>query len=312
MLPVNTVVQGDALEVLRTFPSGCVDMAITSPPYWALRDYGMDGQIGLEPDFRGYITKLCEVFAEAKRVLKDAGTCWVNLGDTYGTGSGAGVRKGLQATNRGTQSNKGWQENGKQCVRGFEKSLLQIPARFAIAMTERGWILRNEIIWQKPNCMPSSARDRFTVDFEKLFFFVKSSRYHFDQQFEPFAANSDVAYRARLRNGKTYRSKAPYQANLPGSFDPRGRNQRCVWRIPTRPCHQAHTAIFPPELLEVPIMAGCPEGGIVLDPFLGSGTTALAALKLDRKFVGIELNPAYVEMARQRIAGQLSRACLAA
>jgi DNA modification methylase len=301
MLRVNTVIQGDAMEVLRTFPSDCVDMAITSPPYWALRDYEVRGQIGVESSFGLYVNRLCDVFDEVRRVLKPEGTCWLNLGDTY-SGSSCGRGDTRERTGIGIRP--------AECYRGqkagrtelADKCLLQLPARVAIGMCSRGWILRNEIVWHKPNSMPSSARDRFTVDFEKLFFFVKSRRYYFRRQFEPFAPNSDVVYRARLRRGKGYHSKAPYRANLPASFDPRGRNRRCVWTIRTRPCHEAHSAIFPQELIETPILAGCPERGIVLDPFLGSGTTAITALDLGRKFVGIELNPAFVEIANRRIA----------
>jgi hypothetical protein len=172
----------------------------------------------------------------------------VNLGDTYGTGSGAGLRDGKQATNRGTQSNLGWRTKGRPSVPGLEKSLLQIPARFAVQMTSSGWILRNEIIWHKPNTMPSPARDRFTVDFEKLFFFVKQRRYYFRQQLEP--------------------------VNALMSCSP-GRNRRCVWSIPVRPFCGAHFAVYPPALIEMPILAACPEGGVVLDPFIGSGTTAV-------------------------------------
>jgi DNA modification methylase len=312
-LPVNQIIHGDAREVLRALPAQSVDMIITSPPYWALRDYGVEGQIGSEHQFGDYIAALVGVFAEAQRVLKDRGSCWVNLGDTYGTGSGAGLREGKQATNRGTQLNLGWQEKGKAGVPGLEKSLLQIPSRFAIEMTNRGWILRNEIIWRKPNCMPSSAKDRFTVDFEKLFFIVKKPRYYFRQQLEPLSPNSDVAYRARLRQGRAYHSKQPYRLNFPASFNNlHGRNRRCVWSIPTQPFSGAHFAVYPAALIETPIQAACPEGGVVLDPFLGSGTTALVALKHGRRFIGIDLNAEYVALATERISPFLGQERLAA
>jgi len=312
-LPVNQIIHGDTQEVLREFPDQSVDMIITSPPYWALRDYGVEGQIGSEPQFGEYIVALIEVFAEAHRILKNHGSCWVNLGDTYGTGSGAGRREGKQATNRGTQSNLGWQEKGKAGVPGLEKSLLQIPSRFAIEMTSRGWILRNEIIWHKPNCMPSSAKDRFTVDFEKLFFFVKSARYYFQQQLEPLAPNSDLAYRAKLRQSRAYHSKEPYRLNFPATFhNLHGRNKRCVWSVPARPFSGAHFAVYPAGLIEIPIQAACPEGGVVLDPFMGSGTTAMVALKCGRRFIGIDLNSQYVSLARDRINPSLSQARRAA
>jgi len=271
------------------------------------RDYCIEGQLGMEPSFHEYIEKLCVVFDECARVLKPTGTCWVNLGDTYGTRSGSGVRKGKQATNRGTQYNKGWQEKGKAGVIGMEKCLLQIPARFAIAMCDRGWILRNTIIWQKPNAMPQSVKDRFTVDFEYLFFFVKSQSYFFKQQLDPYTAplnrwGGPKTKASEHKKGDGYavleredRERRP---------NPEGRNKRCVWSISTKPCKDAHFATFPPELVETPIKAGCPPGGTVLDPFCGSGTTGIVARNLGRKFIGIELNPAYIEIAEKRMAQQ--------
>lgn len=283
----NKILLGDAAEIIRKLPDESIDCVVTSPPYWALRDYSVDRQIGLEPDFRQYVEKLCEVFDEVKRVLKSSGTCWVNLGDTYGTGSGAGVRIGKQATNRGTQYNRKWQEKGKAGVKGMEKCLLQIPARFAIAMCDRGWILRNEIIWHKPNAMPQSVKDRFTVDFEKIFFFVKSRSYLFETQYDPYT---------KLLNH--------LDGNRPVAV---GRNKRCIWSINTRPQKDAHFATFPPALVETPIKAGCTEGGIVLDPFIGSGTTAEVAHLLGRNFIGIELNPDYVIIANKRLGRALGK-----
>ena len=286
-------------------------MVITSPPYWALRDYEVDGQMGIEETFEEYVANLCGIFNEVRRVLKKEGTCWINLGDTY-------ISKG-ESRHIGYAYPKNKKVGIQNCTEPSglpqsipEKCLAQIPARFAIEMTNRGWILRNEIVWHKPNCMPTSAKDRFTVDFEKLFFFVKRQQYYFEQQFEPFVQHSDVAYRSSLRKGKNYDAKLPYQANLPASFNPRGRNKRCVWTIPTRPCRQAHAAIFPPDLIETPILAGCPKYGIVLDPFMGSGTTAIVALKLSRRFIGIELNPDFVAMAHERTAPHLGCECTAA
>lgn len=362
----NKIMLGDAAEILRQIPDAGIDCIVTSPPYFALRDYCIEGQIGLEPSFQEYIEKLCAVFDECARVLKPTGTCWVNLGDTYGTGSGAGVRKGMQATNRGTQYNRAWEQKGKNGVRGMEKSLLQIPARFAIAMTERGWILRNTIIWHKPNAMPHSVKDRFTADFEYLFFFAKNQRYFFEQQLDPYTAplnrwGGPKTKATEHKKGDGYavlehedRDRRP---------NPEGRNKRCVWSISTKPCKDAHFATFPPELIETPIKAGCPEAvcakcgtprfpiykntmkqhsigatsgaywktrnfkgdntvrnmsrkvgytdcgcnagwraGIVLDPFIGSGTTAVTAQNLGRDFIGIELNPEYVQIAERRLA----------
>lgn len=307
---MNTVVCGDSLAILKTLPNEVIDCCVTSPPYWALRDYGMPDQIGLEPTYYDYLERLLWIFDEVKRVLKKAGTCWINLGDTYGTSSSPGVRKGMQATNRGNQTNKKWQKSGKNGVHGMEKSLLQIPSRFAIEMCNRGWILRNKIIWHKPNVMPQSVRDRFTVDYEEIFFFTKRKKYFFKQQFEP--ANYDG------RTEETMRASAKYQGKVtPGHAahtyaarahqrwqfhdGQRMRNKRCVWSIPTKPYKEAHFATYPSTLIEPMIKAGCPQGGIVLDPFMGSGTTAWVARNLGRNYLGCELNPAYIKLIKKRL-----------
>ena len=308
---MNEILQGDSLFVLKTIPSESVDCVVTSPPYWALRDYGVSGQLGLESTFYEYIAKLIKIFDEVKRVLKKTGTCWVNLGDTYGTGSGAGERNGLQRTNRGTQNFEKWKKNGKKSVKQFEKSLLQIPSRFAIAMADHGWILRNEIIWHKPNVMPQSCRDRFTVDFEKIYFFTKSKKYYFEQQFESFESNDyDRARMAKARteygNGKWARESGgaikTQRAFVAGHAQ--GRNKRCVWSINTHPTKAAHFATYPCTLIEPMIKAGSPRGGAVMDPFMGSGTTAFVARQLGRNYLGIELNLEYIKLAEKRLAQQ--------
>jgi len=293
-LELNKIYQGDALQILKTFPDESIDCVMTSPPYWNLRDYGQKGQLGLEPTFYAYLKSLLSIFDEAKRVLKPGGTCWVNMGDTYGTSSGAGIRENKQATNRGTQFNKGWQEKGKKGVNGMEKSLLQIPSRFAIEMTNRGWTLRNEIIWMKPNCMPSSATDRFTIDFEKIFFFTKNGKYNFETQYE----------KATYTDNRKNKGRIEYLNRLTkcGVKVSEKRNKRCIWTIAPRPCPDAHFATYPEELCITPIKAGCPEGGVVLDPFMGSGTTGLVAMKLNRNYVGIELNPEYIKIAERKLS----------
>lgn len=295
------IIQGDALEQLKKLSDESVDCVVTSPPYWALRDYGVEGQLGLEPTFQEYINKLCDIFDEVKRVLKKEGTCWVNMGDTYGgTGSGQkdtgkhGYTPEAMATTKNKPQSK---------LQG--KSLIQIPSRFAIEMTNRGWILRNEIIWYKPNGMPSSAKDRFTVDFEKVFFFVKSKKYWFETQYEPYTEDLDRWGGEKLKaDGEstwdegtgqdTYRDR-----NMRPNSN--GRNKRCVWRINTKPFKEAHFAVYPEKLIEPMIKAGCPEDGVVLDPFFGAGTTAVVAQKLNRKWLGIELNPEYIEIAKKRL-----------
>ena len=311
-MKTNTIHQGDALKILKTLPAGSVDMVITSPPYWSLRDYGIEGQIGLEPTYGEYLQRLMLIFDEVKRVLKETGTCWVNIDDTYGTGSGSGVRHGKQSTNRGTQTNKGWQQKGKAAVKGQEKSLLLIPARFALAMVERGWILRNEIIWHKPNTMPESVKDRFTVDFESLFFFVKNKRYTFNQQFED--AHFDGRRHTKMNGSPKYQkgvvpgrkahtmASAGHERWMQDKTGNYIRNMRSVWKISVAPFPDAHFAIYPEKLVETPIKAGSPEKGVVLDPFMGSGTTAVVAKKLGRAYVGVELNPDYIGIAERRLA----------
>ena len=283
----------DCLEVLKTFPDKCINMVMTSPPYWALRDYGIEGQLGLEKTFEEYITKLCDIFDEIKRVLRDDGTIWVNLGDTYGG-----------ANSRASNNGRAGYGNDREGVysRGQDKSLCCIPDRFKIEMINRGWICRNEIIWYKKNCMPSSVKDRFTVDYEKIFFFSKNKKYYFEQQFEeqttePFEPRLSQ-HRAWDNDPSMTRGKGE---NSIMKYNPQGRNKRCVWTINTKPYKEAHFAVFPPELCETPIKAGCPENGIVLDPFFGSGTVGLVADKLNRKWIGIELNPKYCEIAEKRL-----------
>jgi DNA modification methylase len=301
-------------------PADSIDCIVTSPPYWQLRDYHVKRQLGLEPTFEEYIQKLCDVFDEARRVLKPNGTCWVNLGDTY---SSQGVRDaGFNERWHGRKFRSHKQANADR-ERPFrpktgvpEKSLVLIPFRFAIEMINRGWILRNTIIWHKPNCLPSSVKDRFTVDFEYLFFFTRSKAYFFDRQYEPHRPATKKRVNSFHRNQERFdpaRHKTSPPAVGPSPFkvlerisrnglNPRGRNKRCVWTIPVRGFRGQHFATFPEQLIETPIKAGCPEGGVVCDPFFGTGTTGLVAQRLRRHFLGIELNPQYVRLARKRLA----------
>jgi site-specific DNA-methyltransferase (adenine-specific) len=270
-METNVIFNEDCLIGLQKLPDNSVDCCISSPPYWGLRDYGVDGQIGLEENYSEFIAKLIELYSEIQRVLKPTGTCFVNLGDTYN-----GTKQGNTETNKNpklvTDSFK------KEKVKTIQdKSLLMIPERFAIGMIDAGWILRNQIIWHKPNQMPQSAKDRFTVDFEKIFFFVKQSTgYYFEQQLEPYTKPN-----------------------------PDGRNMRTVWSINTKPFPDAHFAVFPETLVERMIKSGCPENGLVLDPFMGAGTTAVTARKLNRNYIGYDLNPDYVKMANDRLYKEL-------
>ena len=304
----NKIICGDALKIIKTIPSESIDCVITSPPYWALRDYSVLGQIGLEENFADYLEKLISVFDGIKRVLKPTGTCWVNFGDTYANKTKGGHRNKPQGNMFDSLTKRATFEKLKTSLSVPSKSLCLIPSRFAIKMIERGWILRNEIIWHKPNAMPQSIKDRFTTDFEKVFFFVKSRKYYFKQQFEPL--KNPKRLRQRLLNpNKTHKQNDSYWFER--SFKKMekgrlkmlklGRNKRCVWTIGTTNFDGNHFAVFPPKLIETPILAGCPENGIILDPFLGSGTTAVVAKKLKRNFIGIELNPEYVKIAKRRI-----------
>jgi DNA modification methylase len=321
---MNKIIQGDCLSELKKLPDESVDCVITSPPYWALRDYGVEGQLGLEKTFQEYITKLCDIFDETKRILKNSGTCWVNIGDTYyssgKTGSGEG-EAGKNSLSVVRHQRRGGKTNLP------EKSLCQIPSRFAIEMVNRGWILRNEIIWFKPNCMPSSVKDRFTVDFEKVFFFVKNKKYWFETQYEAHTSldkrppgvvrtreyNYETKEKKFKSGDKSWKTPANrgmrYGGEIPHTYNRQGRNKRCVWKITTKPFKEAHFAVYPEKLIEPMIKAGCPVGGVVLDPFIGSGTTAVVAKKLKRNWIGTELNPEYIKIAEARIKATENPLC---
>lgn len=332
---MNKIFQGSALEVLKTLQSESVDCVMTSPPYWALRDYGVQGQLGLEPTLEEYIDNLCTIFDEVKRCLKKEGTCWVNLGDTYfGSGKGAGgdiegskqvwtfENKETKICTHCRKSFEGYAfqqfcgsacsgvDNTPRTKKGKlpDKTLCMIPFRFAIEMVNRGWILRNTIIWHKPNAMPSSVKDRFTVDFEYLFFFVKSKRYYFEPQYEPHIW-ADRDSRSKIKGGKESGGKSASKkyATSRVAYGEFGRNKRTVWTIPTKPYSEAHFATYPEALCETPLKTGCPERGIVLDPFFGAGTTGLVALKQDKQFIGIELNPEYIKIAEERLKPYLEQ-----
>jgi len=265
------------------------------------------GELGLEPTFKLYIQHLLEIFEEARRVLKSEGSCWVNLGDSYSSGSNQGAGANRNGTKQGT--NKGslyLSAKGSKSLlvnTGIvKKSLMGIPDRFKIAMIDNGWICRNEIIWHKPNQMPSSAKDRFTGDYEKFYWFTKNSKYYFEQQLEKSLwADKDK----RFINGPTKGNKCSqgqYAQNESGKFRKDGmRNKRTVWSINTQGIKDPHFATYPEELVKTPILACCPENGIVLDIFIGSGTTGKVARDLGRNFIGIELNEDSIEIAKKRI-----------
>jgi len=405
----NIILQGDALTKLKELPEKSINCCMTSPPYWALRDYGVDGQLGLEPTFDEYISNLCDIFDEVKRVLRDDGTCWVNFGDTYYTKSGSGFLNDSLTKNDNHVLNTGINRANELRGRGLleSKNLTLIPFRFALEMQNRGWILRNVIIWHKPNCMPCSVKDRFTVDFEYIFFFSKKKKYYFETQYEPLSEVTikDIKKRKNMacltgeKGSKHFNNKNSVfnsQKTNRGRNEfvnlEKGRNKRTVWSICPKPFKEAHFAVYPEELCETPIKAGCPEfvckkcgmpkikvekiighqitesmriagsdkegkyygtekkdyksakanepsetkkrilesmsqikeynwtptckchagftGGIVLDPFFGSGTTGLVALKQNKNFIGIELNPEYIEIAEKRLKPFLKQTTL--
>lgn len=274
-----TMYHGDAGTVLATLPDESVDCIVTSPPYFGLRDYGVDGQIGAEPSPAEFVSALVAVFREARRVLADDGTLWLNLGDSYSRNHGKGGGGSLAGP----------------------KNLLGIPWRVAFALQDDGWILRNDIIWHKPNAMPESVADRLSGKHEHLFMFSKSPRYWFDL---------DPIREPHEHPGATHTDRTRPDRGFVGQADvaraglhPTGKNPGDVWSIPTVPFPGAHFAVFPPQLAERCVMAGCKPGGTVLDPFSGSGTTGYAAAKHDRRYVGIDLNAEYLDLSlRTRLA----------
>lgn len=293
--PGVTLWHGDALGVLRGLDDGSVDCIVTSPPYYGLRDYGVEGQLGAESSPGDFVAALVDVFREARRVLADDGCLFLNLGDSYSSG----ITWDARACDTDGTTLAGCR--GGDCpstTRKFlpAKNLLGIPWRVALALQDDGWVLRNDIIWVKPNAMPESVTDRLAGRHEHLFLFAKSARYHFDlDAIRVDHAETTIAAATRAR--KPY--AAPGQrANLKTrGMNEIGANPGDVWSINTRPFSEAHFATFPPELPERCILAGCKPGGTVLDPFSGSGTTGLAAAKHGHPYVGIDLNADYLDMS---------------
>ena len=292
-----TLHHGDAATTLARLPGGSVDCIVTSPPYFGLRDYGVDGQIGAEPSPAEFVAALVGVFREARRVLADDATLWLNLGDSYvhKKASGPQGRDGERATRTFTaDAAGGW--SGLP-----DKNLLGIPWRVAFALQDDGWILRNDVIWHKSNAMPESVTDRLSNRHEHMFMFSKKPRYWFDLDpiREPHESTPDRAGGTALRGQKAIRASGPNS----GAYSERGRNPGDVWTVATQPFSEAHFATMPPTLAERCILAGCKPGGTVLDPFSGSGTTGMAALKHGRRYIGVDLNADYLALSlRTRFA----------
>lgn len=292
------IICGDCLEVLKTMPDESVNCCITSPPYYGLRDYGVDGQIGLEETPDEYIRKLTDVFHEVKRVLKNDGTLWVNIGDTY-NGAKTGNTEIIKHKNV-AETNEFKKKLWNGCK---QKDIIGIPWMLAFSLRADGWYLRQDIIWHKPNPMPEPVKDRCVKSHEYIFLLSKSPQYFFDYE----AIQEDAICKDDRRNGQ---GRIAYDGKRTESDDKNAqrsfvsinekRNKRDVWSVIPSHVKEVHFATYPEELVEPCILAGTQEGGVVLDPFFGSGTTGRVAERLGRKWIGIELNERYVEIAKKR------------
>lgn len=310
-METDRILCGDALEMLRTLPDNSVHCCVTSPPYYALRDYGVDGQIGREDTPAQYVARLTDVFSEVRRVLRPSGTLWLNIADTYAGKGNQGDSVDPKYPNGRTGQTVAINRRVEGCK---AKDMIGIPWMLAFALRDSGWYLRSDIIWMKANPMPESCKDRPSRCYEHVFLLTKSRSYYYDAAAiaEPVAESTPMRMRRKFGKNK-------YSAGIPGQahqhlndYRPNGyaeedipllRNKRDVWQINFVPYKGAHFAAYPPKLVETCLLAGCPQDGIVLDPFLGSGTTAAVAKQMGRHYIGIELNPDYCELAKQRIGG---------
>ena len=321
-----TLLLGDALAVAAEMADDSVDCIVTSPPYFGLRDYGTEGQYGLESSPAEYVETMRRLFAELRRVLADDGTLWLNLGDSYSRNpmkGGSGTPNGRNEAKHGYPvesarelRKRAWREgaaradgllredgssrrNRNGCMNGDlpEKNLLGIPWRVAFALQDDGWILRNAIIWRKPNAMPESVTDRLSGRYEMVFMFSKSRKYWFDLDPIRVDYDGDRTAARRARSGHVNKPNSAKGAWPADAVDAKGRNPGDVWNIPTQPFAAAHFAVMPVQLAQRCILAGCKPGGTVLDPFSGSGTTGLAAQRLGRKYVGIDVNAEYLDLS---------------
>jgi DNA modification methylase len=320
---LNHIYEGDALTVLRTLPNESVDCVVTSPPYYCLRDYNVKGQIGLERTPEQFIKRLTEVFMECRRALNKEGTMWIVIGDSYtGSGRGWGGKNDLYSRKIQPSASFATEFSKPKKLQNYKnKDLIGVPWMLAFALRQGGWYLRQDIIWNKPNPMPESIRDRCTKAHEYVFFLTKSPHYHFDHNAMLEPAQYDGRKKMTRTAGTKYLNDAAglrtqgiskmTHERWPNKMreyavdnmciDKPARNKRSVWTVPTRAFKGAHFATFPPDLIRTCIKAGCKPGGVVLDPFMGAGTTALVAHELGRKYVGIELNGEYVKMAKERL-----------
>jgi DNA modification methylase len=325
----NTIIPGNCIETLKTLPDKSIDCCVTSPPYYGLRDYGATEQIGTEATPYEYVKNLSLVFSEVYRVLKDSGTLWLNIGDCY---AGSGMNSGNSQPPSGKQAKNHGSIGVRKTIPAYidetlsKKSLMGVPWRLAFALQEHGWILRQDIIWSKLNCMPESVNDRFCKSHEYIFLFAKQTKYYFNSKaaLEPalgYDGRKDTRYKGGDKDtaGGAHERwpHRGYTTNPDGTGltaqnhgcgkgDYLMRVKRDVWAVSTEASSDKHYAMFPQKLILPCILCGCPPEGVVLDPFMGSGTTGLVAKKLMRKYIGCEINPEYVEMANKRLANEMA------
>ena len=310
-MELNKIYEGTCLDVIRTFPDKSIDCVITSPPYWQLRDYGWDGQWGNEPTFKMYLENLWSLMDEIWRVLKDTGTVWINLGDTYN--SGGNTRSQKEGQKQGAVPHDYLKATGFTktdiSLNGRAKTLLLIPHRFAIGCIDKGWIMRNDIIWAKRNGMPESVTEKYKKKHEYFFFMTKNEKYYFDLDSirDNHVTNNKIK---RLERGtQNWANNAnigqPQQGHSGGvGKNELGKNPGSVsdfWDINTKPSKDSHYASYNTELIDKPIISGCPKGGIILDPFCGTATTGCRAIDLQRKFIGIEGSSEYVKIGNKKL-----------
>jgi len=299
------ILQGNCIDKIKELEDNSIDCVVSSPPYFGLRDYGVDGQFGLEKTYQDYLANTVKIFKTFKPKLKDNATIWWNVGDSYSSG------KRKTTINQFLRGNKNYGVTRTPVQDGIkEKDLLIIPNRVAIALQDEGWYIRSEIIWHKPNPMPESVRDRPTSCHEKIWLITKSKKYYYDSDAirEPLAASSLNRLNQNIKNQKgSSRGNGGMKSNgnMKAVGNSKTRNKRNVWTITTKPFKESHFATFPKDLIEPCIKAGCPENGIVLDPFGGSGTTGIVASLNNRKSILIELNPEYIKLAENRIEKEL-------
>ena len=303
------IIHGDCFENLKKLETESIDCIVTSPPYWQLRDYETPGQIGLEENVEEYLEKLMNIMNELYRILKKSGTFFLNMGDTYSNVNSKFSRR--------INKKRGKENIFKNITRKTDvkrKSKLMIPERLCIKMIDAGWILRNEIIWHKPNVLPEAVSDRFTNDFEKIFFFTKNQKYYFKKQYEPYSEKILSAFKdgiiptgrkKLLESGESKMTMKKINKPWKAEYSEKGRNMRSVWSVATKGIREGHYASFPEKLVTRCLISGCPENGTVLDPFLGSGTTLVVAKKLGINGIGIELKKEYIAIAINRIKEDL-------